>query len=79
MLQQVSRSEADVLVIVDAPGSGYSISSLGWTYDRTRGIVEAMKGQDRFVKVATYPIPGHGAEATVWRRRSLAASQAVGG
>jgi hypothetical protein len=70
MAESIAQSNADVVVIVDAPHSGYALPSLGFTYDVLVGIVDAMEQQDRFVRVASYPVPG--GSASVWRRRAYA-------
>jgi hypothetical protein len=72
MAESIAQSNADVVVIVDAPHSGYALPSAGWTYDVLVGIVDAMEQQDRFVRVASYPVPG--GSASVWRRRAYARS-----
>jgi hypothetical protein len=69
MADRIARSVAERIVIIDAPGSRYSIRSVGWTYEVMAGILDAMESQDRFVRLATYPIPSQGAQAVVWRRR----------
>ncbi len=70
MAESITRSNADVVVVIDAPHSGYALPRLGWTYDVLVGIVDAMAQQDRFVRVASYPVPG--GSASVWRRRAYA-------
>ena len=69
MAERIARSAAERIVIIDAPGGRYSYPVLGWTYEVMAGIVDAMESQDRYVRVATYPIPSQGAQAVVWRRR----------
>ncbi len=69
MAERIARSAAERIVVIDAPGGRYSYRVLGWTYDVMAGIVDAMESQDRFVRIATYPIPSQGAQALVWRRR----------
>ena len=70
MAESIAQSDADLVVIVDAPHGGYALPSLGLTYDVLVGIVEAMEQQDRFVRIASYPVPG--GSASVWRRRMFA-------
>jgi hypothetical protein len=70
LAESILQSNADVVVIIDAPDSGYALPSLGWTYDVLVGIIDAMEQQDRFVRVASYPVPG--GSASVWRRRAYA-------
>jgi hypothetical protein len=70
MAESIVQSNADLVVIVDAPHSAYALPSLGLTYDVLVGIVDAMEQQDRFVRVASYPVPG--GSASVWRRRAYA-------
>jgi hypothetical protein len=69
MANRVATTEAEFIVVIDAPGSRYEFPMLGWDYARMAGIVDAMAAQDRFRRVASYAIPSHGAEAVVWRRR----------
>jgi hypothetical protein len=74
MAESIAQSNADAVVIVDAPHSGYALPRLGWTYDLLVGIVDAMEQQDRFVRVASYAVPG--GSASVWRRRMFAVAGA---
>ena len=69
MAARVAETTADHIVVIDAPHARYALPVLGWIYDRMVGIVDAMRTQDRFVRIATYPIQDHGAMASVWRRR----------
>ena len=69
MAERIAQSAAERIVVIDAPGSRYSDRTLSWYYEVMAGIVDAMESQDRFVRIATYPIPSHGAQAVVWRRR----------
>lgn len=69
MVDRIAGSAAERIVVIDAPGSRYSDRGLGWYYEVMAGIVDAMESQDRFVRIAAYPIPSHGALAVVWRRR----------
>jgi len=69
MADRIARSNAELFVVIDAPNGRYALPIIGWTYDHMVGIVEAMNSQTRFVRVATYSIPAHGAHATIWKRR----------
>ncbi len=68
MADRVARSRADVLVVIDAPTSPYSLAALGWIYDKMAGIPDAMAQQTRFVQFTAYALPGLGARATLWRK-----------
>jgi len=57
-------------VIIDAPGSRYSLPALGWVYEKMVGVVDAMQDQTRYVRVADYTLPSEGAQASIWRRRN---------
>ena len=69
MADRIAHSGADTFLVIDAPGSRYAMPKVGWTYPIMAGVVDAMRNQDRYVLYATYPIPSHGAQATIWRRR----------
>jgi Dolichyl-phosphate-mannose-protein mannosyltransferase len=70
MADRIANSTSDVFVIIDAPGSRYSLPGLGWVYEKMVGVVDAMQNQSRYVRVADYPIPSEGAQASIWRRRN---------
>jgi hypothetical protein len=70
MTDRVARTPADVVVVIDAPGGRYTLPKLGWVYDTMAGIPDAMSAQSRFKRLATYDLPGQGAQATLWRRVS---------
>ena len=74
MAERIAQSTADRVVVVDVPHSRYALPGAGWSYDLLVGIVDAMEQQDRFVREASYPVPG--GSATVWRRRGDAATGA---
>jgi hypothetical protein len=65
----VARTDAELLVIVDAPSARYEYDVLGWTYVRMSGVIDAMNSQNRFVRAGDYPVPSHGANVSLWRRR----------
>jgi hypothetical protein len=67
MADRIANSKSDVFVIIDAPGSRYSDPGLGWVYEKMVGVVDAMQDQTRYVRVANYPIPSQGAQASIWR------------
>ena len=69
MTDRIANSNSDVFVVIDAPGSRYSFAELGWVYEKMVGVVDAMQSQTRFGRTATYSIPSHGAEASIWRRQ----------
>jgi hypothetical protein len=69
MLNQIAASSADHWVVVDAPGSAYSLPVVGFSYDRMAGQVDAMRSQSRYRPTAVFPIPTHGAVATVYQLR----------
>lgn len=66
--ERIAQSTADVVVVIDAPDSVYSSSLLGWDYARMAGIVDAMAGQTRYKRTATYDLPDQQGRATIWRR-----------
>ncbi|MCG6205048.1 glycosyltransferase family 39 protein [Rhodopseudomonas sp. HC1] len=68
MRDRIARSTADVVVIIDAPDSRYSLPLLGWDYARMAGIVDAMADQTRYKRTATYDLPDQQGRATIWRR-----------
>jgi hypothetical protein len=74
MAERIAQSTAGRVVVLDVPHSRYALPGAGWSYDLLVGIVDAMEQQDRFVREASYPVPG--GSATVWRRRADAATGA---
>jgi hypothetical protein len=64
---RIANSNSDVFVIIDAPGSPYSLPQLGWVYEKMVGVVDAMQDQTRCVRFANYPIPSQGAQVSIWR------------
>jgi hypothetical protein len=69
MAERVAATDAEYLVVIDAPASRYQLARMGWSYKNMAGILDAMAAQDRFARVADFPLPQHGGEAVVWRRR----------
>ena len=69
MAARVAATDAEYLVVIDAPASRYRLATLGWTYEKMAGILDAMAAQDRFERIADFPMPQHGGEAVIWRRR----------
>ena len=69
MAARVAATDAEYLVVIDAPASRYQLARMGWSYEKMAGIVDAMTAQDRFERIADFPLPQHGGEAVVWRRR----------
>jgi len=70
MADRIRNSTSGVFVIIDAPGSRYSLPALGWVYEKMVGVVDAMQDQTRYVRVADYTLPSEGAQASIWRRRN---------
>ncbi|WP_420132564.1 glycosyltransferase family 39 protein [Rhodopseudomonas sp.] len=68
MAERIAQSTADVVVIIDAPDSRYSLPWAGWEYPRMVGIVDAMAEQTRYKRTATYDLPDQQGRATIWRR-----------
>ncbi|MEA2779613.1 MAG: hypothetical protein QOK29_1157 [Rhodospirillaceae bacterium] len=68
MANWIATTRAQRIVVVDAPG-WYEIPILGFTHDRMVGALDAMAGQDRFVRVQTIPVPSFPAEVSIWRLR----------
>ena len=69
MAARVAATDAEYLVVIDAPASRYRLASMGWSYEKMAGILDAMAAQDRFERIADFPLPQHGGEAVIWRRR----------
>jgi hypothetical protein len=67
--KKIANSHSDIFVIIEAPGSRYSFPEMGWVYEKMVGVVDAMQSQIRYVRTATYLIPSHGAQASIWRRQ----------
>lgn len=42
MAERLASSQAKAFVIIDAPAGPYKLPELGWTYDRMKGILDAM-------------------------------------
>jgi len=72
MAERVAGSHAAAFLIVDAPASPYELPTVGLTYDRMVGIVDAMAAQDRYIKAEAYRVASEGAEVSVWRLRQSA-------
>ncbi len=70
MANEIAETTAERIVVIDAPRSAHALPELGWVYERMAGIVDAMASQDRFTVEAVVPLPDHGAEVTIWRRRA---------
>lgn len=70
MARRVLETKADHIVLIDAPRSSHRHPSAGWTYDIMVGVVDAMRQQTRFEPIASHPLPGHDAQASIWRRRN---------
>lgn len=68
----LARLAADQLLLFDAPGSRYQLPALGWTYGTMVGMVDALATQSLFGRVASTPVPEHGATVSVWQRTALA-------
>jgi len=66
MLATLAQSRADRWIVMDAPGSAYRLPSLGFTYDRLAGVVDAMQSQTRYRPILTYAVPAQGAVVTVY-------------
>lgn len=65
----VASAKVDTLILIDAPA--YPVPGvLGFSYDRMRGLLDAMAEQDRFERIAIIPVPEHRATVTIWRRKS---------
>jgi len=60
-------------VVIDAPAL-FSLPTLGQTYDRLSGQLDAIAHDGRFERIATEPVPALGATVTIWRRRSYSTS-----
>ena len=69
MAARVAATDAEYLVVIDAPASRNQLATMGWSYEKMAGILDAMAAQDRFERIADFPMPQHGGEAVVWRRR----------
>jgi hypothetical protein len=70
MRDYLERTKVDRLVVLDAPHYPNWFADQVWSYDRMRGVIDAMADQNKFERIATYDIPQLGAQATVWRRLS---------
>ena len=62
------QTRGDPVVVVDAPDR-YAIPSLGLSYDRLSGFVDAIEADPRFVRIAAEPVSALGARVTIWRRK----------
>ena len=61
-------TQAERVVVIDAP-SLFSLPTLGFTYERLSGQIDAIAHDGRFERIATEPVPTLGATITIWRRR----------
>jgi len=67
------QTQAQDIVVIDAPAL-FSLPTLGQTYDRLSGQLDAIAHDGRFERIATEPVPALGATVTIWRRRSYSTS-----
>jgi len=67
--ERIGRASARIFVTIDAPAGRDSLPEMGWVYPTMVGILDAMAAQTRYVRGASYDLPGHDARATIWRLR----------
>ncbi len=65
-LDYFARSRAERIVVVDAQSDKLALNVLGWDYDKLAGILDAAQVQQRYVRIAEYPVPSYGARVSVW-------------
>ena len=66
MAQTIASSKADRWIVIDAPGPAFNLPVLGLTYDRTSGMLDAMREQTRFRAVFSQRLPAQDAVVTVY-------------
>jgi hypothetical protein len=64
-IEWLGRTDAERIVVIDLPL--YSIPSLGLTYERLSGQVEAIEQEGRFDRIASEQVPSLGATVSIWR------------
>jgi hypothetical protein len=65
-IEWLGQTDAERIVVIDLPL--YSIPSLGLTYERLYGQVEAIEQEGRFERIVSEQVPSLGATVSIWRR-----------